>query len=307
MRKLAFVVVLFLLAAAGIAYAVTQPRLLSASDLPNHAPDAANGAYVFNAAGCAACHAAPGTADPSQARELPGGVALATPFGTFYTPNISPDKANGIGGWSTLDFVNALKTGVSPEGRHYYPAFPYTSYQRMTLADMIDLKAYLDTLPPVATPSKPHDLHFPFSQHQGIRFWQYLYVDGKTFAPDPAQGAEVNRGAYLVEALAHCGECHTPRNFFGGIIAGKFLSGAGTPDGKDYAPNITPHKTGIGEWETEDIVELLKTGKTPEFVTVGGEMRRVTRETAQLTDADRLAIAAYLKTVLPIESTRPKK
>ena len=209
---------------AGAFYALTIPRTLAASDLPDHKPDLANGETMFWAGGCESCHAAVG-AKGEDLKKLGGGRALATPFGTFHVPNISSDKDHGIGGWSTLDFVNAMKLGIGPDGTHLYPAFPYTSYQRMKVEDLIDLKAYLDTLPAVANVVPPHDLPFPFSIRRGLGLWQLLYVDGKTLEPDPKASASVNRGAYLIEGPGHCGECHTPRNAIGGLKASLALAG----------------------------------------------------------------------------------
>jgi mono/diheme cytochrome c family protein len=197
--------VLFATAIAGaiVFYLSTMPRTLPASELPAHTPDLANGEYMFTAGGCAECHAEPlgKCKDPKtkDKQRLSGGRCLKMPFGTFNVPNISPDKETGIGNWSTLDFVNAMKRGIAPGGVHLYPAFPYTSYQRMTYEDLIDLKAYLDTLPPVKHTTPPYELTFPYNIRRGLGLWQLLYVNGKTFEPDPKQSAEINRGAYLVE------------------------------------------------------------------------------------------------------------
>ncbi|MCC2113149.1 MAG: c-type cytochrome, partial [Hyphomicrobiales bacterium] len=149
---------------------LTEPSLLPPPEVPEKAPDLANGEYMFFAGGCASCHAAPGTKGEAKKR-LSGGLALKTPFGTFNVPNISPDRQAGIGGWTTADFVAAMTRGVSPDGRHYYPAFPYTSYQRMKVADLVDLKAYLDTLPPVSSTVPGHDLAFPFNIRRGLGLW----------------------------------------------------------------------------------------------------------------------------------------
>lgn len=306
-KRLALALLGLGIGAIAIFLVLTAPKTISASDLPNHKGDPINGAFLFNAGGCGACHAAPETRDPTAARELPGGGALVSDFGTFRAPNISPDPVNGIGKWSNADFVNAMKYGVSPDGRHYYPAFPYVAFQRMSMEDLIDLKAYLDTLPPIATPNQAHDLPFPFNIRRGVGIWKLLYVDGKTFVPDPKASAEVNRGAYIVEGPAHCGECHTPRNFFGGPIAARAFSGGPSLDGKGFVPNITPHASGIGAWTREDIVEALTTGFTPEFDSLGGEMTKVTRETRRMNEVDRNAIAAYLLRLKPIDSPRPPK
>lgn len=222
-------------------------------------------------------------------------------------PNISPDKETGIGNWSTLDFVNAMKRGIGPGGEHLYPAFPYTSYQRMTYEDLIDLKAYLDTLPAVKQKTPPHELAFPYNIRRGLGLWQLLYVDGKTFTPDTKASDELNRGAYLVEGPGHCGECHSPRNSLGGIIQSRAFAGARNPEGKGKIPNITPSHDGLGEWSADDITYLLETGNTPDFDVIGGVMAPVQENMAKLKPEDRSAIAAYLKSLPPLPDAVPKK
>ena len=303
---LRLVVVVLVLAVLGAAagFILTMPRGLAAGDLPDRQADLKNGEYMFWAGGCESCHAAPGAKGEDQLK-LAGGVALDTPFGKFYAPNISPDKEHGIGGWSTLAFVNAMKFGVAPDGSHLYPAFPYASYQRMTLADLIDLKAFLDTLPPVAASAPDHELSFPFNIRRGLGLWQLLYVDGESFVPDPKASAALNRGAYLVTGPGHCGECHSPRNEIGGIVAGRALSGGPAPEGKGTIPNITPDPvTGIGGWSEDDLVTMFETGFTPEFDSVGGSMTAVQQNLARLSHDDLVAIAQYLKSLPPIVGTR---
>ena len=257
----------------------------------------ARGAYIFRAAGCLACH----TDTKNKGAPLAGGRALATPFGTFYTPNITPDPVHGIGAWSDADFLRALGEGVAPDGRHYYPAFPYTSYTGMTERDALDLKAYLFAQPAVGQPNRAHDLKFPF----GFRFlmvpWKVLFFEAGSRVGDPARDAKWNRGAYLVAHLGHCGECHTPRNFLGGIDRDRPLAGnPNGPDGKKV-PNITPHReAGIGKWRASDITYVLKSGFLPDGDYVGGAMTEVVEEgTSHLNDADRAAIADYLMNLEP--------
>ncbi len=286
-------------AAGGVAFwLLTQPARLTAADLPAHSADPMRGEYMFWAAGCASCHAAPGAKGDDKLR-LAGGVALKSPFGTFYGPNISPDPEHGIGGWSDLDFVNAVMRGVAPDGSHYYPAFPYASYRRMAVEDVLDLKAFLDTLPAVATDAPGHALPLPFRLRHGLGLWKRLYFDTAPFVPDPKAGAQVNRGAYLVTGPGHCGECHTPRNALGGPLAEFAYTGAPDPEGGDPIPNITPSDDGIGGWSEADIAAALKTGILPEFENFGGSMIAVQENLAHLTDADRAAIAAYLKSLPP--------
>lgn len=272
--------------------------------VPARAQDDAvsRGAYLVRAAGCVACHTAPDGGQP-----LAGGHALATPFGTFFTPNITPDRDTGIGKWSDDDFVEAVREGISPEGEHYFPAFPYTSYTLMTRDDALAIKAYLFAQPAVSAPNKPHELAFPFSLRTLQGVWKLAFFRSGEFTPRASQDALYNRGAYLVRALGHCGECHTPRNPMGGLMIG--LENAGTAGGPDggKVPNITPDtETGIGSWSVDDVVELLSSGTMPDFDNVQGSMAEVVEEgTAHLTEEDRLAIATYLLSQPPVRHGEP--
>ena len=267
--------------------------------LPGAPGDPAKGERLFWAGGCVSCHAAPGAEGEDQLK-LAGGVAIASPFGTFHAPNLSPDKTHGIGNWSPLDFVNAMKRGLAPDGSHLYPAFPYTSYQRMTVPDLLDLKAYLDTLPAVATANLPHQLPFPFSIRRGVGLWKLLYLDDQTFTPDPAKSEAVNRGGYLVEGPGHCNECHTPRTILGGLDRSRALGGAADPSGPGRIPDITSGPGGIGDWSAGDIASALETGFTPEFDSLGGTMAEVQRNLSRLPAEDLEAIGEYLKQVPPL-------
>ena len=256
----------------------------------------ARGKYLFEASDCSGCHAGNGTsADPS------GGLGLDTPFGTFRAPNITPDKRTGIGSWSQAEFQRALRHGVGKDGEYLFPVFPYTSFTRLTDADTADLYAYLMTLPPVAAPNKPHATKTPFGWRPLLLGWRTLFFSEGVKAPDPAKSAEWNRGDYLVHAVGHCGECHTPRNALGAMKASMAFSGnVGGPDGQN-APNITSDvATGIGDWSVADIQNLLKTGMTPDSDLVGSGMKAVVRGTSRLTDADRHAMAVYIKSLPPI-------
>jgi mono/diheme cytochrome c family protein len=277
---------------------VTSPATLDA--LPAYTPDAENGERVFIAGGCSSCHSTP--VDGKRARGdgkliLGGGLALETDFGVFHVPNISPDDESGIGAWSELDFVNAMQRGTSPDGRHYYPAFPYTSYARMTLEDVRDLKAYLATLQPSTKPSLSHELGFPWSLRRGIGIWKRLYLSEDPVIVIDDSDPALTRGRYLVEAVGHCGECHTPRDGFGGLDTGRWLSGAPNPDGAGRIPNITPGADTIGDWSVADLAYYFQSGFTPDFDTVGGSMVAVQENLAALSEADRNAIASYLKAV----------
>jgi mono/diheme cytochrome c family protein len=284
-----------ILAAAAIA-------LLPVPSLSAAAEAVSPGAYLANAAGCEDCH----TDREHGGRPYAGGRALATPFGTFYSPNITPDRETGIGRWTDEQFLRALRDGVRPDGANYFPVFPYPSFTNITDADALAIKAYLFSLPAVRQANRAHDVSFPFSWRFLQYGWKLLFFTPGPFRPAPERSEAHNRGAYLVTALAHCGECHTPRNWFGATEPDRFL--AGNPDGPDgkSVPNITPDpQTGIGNWSKEDITTLLTTGQTPEFDFVGGAMGEVVKSTARLTEEDRRAIAVYLKSLPAIRS--PKK
>lgn len=267
-------------------------------------PDAVTrGQYLTDAADCAACH----TDVEHGGTPFAGGRALATPFGTFYSPNITPDPETGIGGWSDAQFRRALRDGVRPDGANYFPAFPYPSFTGIADDDARAIKAYLFSLPAVRRANKPHDVSFPFSWRFLLNGWKLLFFEAGPFRPTPGRSAEYNRGAYLVTALAHCGECHTPRNWFGAMDTDRFL--AGNPDGPDgkKVPNITPDKkTGIGHWSEDDIVKVLTDGHTPDFDEVAGAMAEVVKSTARLTAADRRAIAVFLQSVPAVSSAKGK-
>ncbi|MDP1603760.1 MAG: cytochrome c [Legionella sp.] len=282
---------------------LTAPQTVPASALAAaHTVNLANGKTMFDAGGCVSCH----TDSKEDRARLPGGVALKSPFGTFYTPNISSDPKDGIGAWNEAQFVTAMLKGTSPSGAHYYPSFPYTSYQRMAIGDLRDLFAYLKTLPPVAGRARDHDLPFPFNIRRTLGGWKLLFLDGKPFEPDASQSAEWNRGAYLVNGPSHCAECHSPRNALGGIVASQRFAGGPNTEGEGWVPNIT--QKGLGSWSVKDIAYLLETGSTPEFDSVGGSMAAVIRNTAQLSAADRNAMAVYLKSLAPVDGPpRPSK
>ncbi|MDP4033455.1 MAG: cytochrome c [Pseudorhodobacter sp.] len=276
----------------GIFWVATAPRPLPASAVAGLTGDASRGEAVFWAAGCASCHAAPG-AKGDDMLLLTGGQRFPSPFGTFLAPNISPDPSHGIGGWRLLDLANAMTRGVSPEGRHYYPAFPYGSFNKVSLQDIADLKAFLDTLPPSATPSLPHEVPFPFNIRRSLGGWKLLFLrDSWVLTGDLTPPGQ--RGRYLVEALAHCGECHTPRNLLGGMDKSRWLAGAPDPSGKGSIPNITPAKL---TWTPAEIAEYLRSGFTPDYDSVGGAMAHVVENFARLPQSDRDAVAAYLTRV----------
>lgn len=290
------------LLAGATGWLLSAPNPLPASALPSHSADLENGERMFLAGGCASCHAAPETSGDARL-VLAGGLALTSPFGTFHAPNISPGP-NGIGGWSEVDFVNAMMRGVSPDGAHYYPAFPYTSYQRMRVEDVLDLKAYIDTLPVDATPSLAHELGFPFNVRRGLGLWKRLYLGGEPFIPDAALDEVAAWGAYLVEGPGHCQECHTPRDAIGGRLTDRAFAGAPDLEGDGFTPNITPHPDGIASWSASEIAFALETGFTPDFDSLGGSMGSVIDNYSQLTAADRDAVAAYLLSLPALPTQR---
>lgn len=253
---------------------------------------------MFHAGGCASCHGSQNT--ESEAPILGGGLEMDTPFGTFRVPNISPHPTHGIGGWTLLDFVNAMHMGTSPDGRHYYPAFPYASYVRMSFEDLADLKAYLDTLPEAADQNRNHELNFPWNVRAGIGLWKLLNLDSAAVVSVPVENDLLRRGRYLVEGPGHCGECHTPRNWSGGLDNSRWLAGAPNPDGEGKIPNITPAGKGLVGWSQGDIEYYLESGLTPDYDTAGGSMVEVQENMARLSGDDRSAIAAYLKAIPPL-------
>jgi mono/diheme cytochrome c family protein len=282
---------LLIFAGAAGAWWITAPSPLPAATFDGLTGDPARGELVFTAAGCASCHMAPGAKGEAQL-VLAGGQTFPSDFGTFVAPNISPSD-QGIGGWTVADLGNALMRGVSPEGEHLYPALPYASYAKMQPQDVADIHAYIQTLPPSDAASAPHDLGFPFNIRRTLGVWKLLFLNTNWVLQGDLT-AEETRGREIVEALAHCGECHTPRNALGGMDTGRWLAGAPNPSGDGNIPNITPAKL---TWSTGEIVTYLTTGFTPEFDSVGGHMAHVVENMAKLPDSDRQAVAAYLKRV----------
>ncbi len=288
MKRILLVLLLAALGAAGLGFWLTAPSRVAADRLDGLTGDADTGEAIFTAAGCASCHHAP---DSDDKRVLAGGQAFPSDFGTFHAPNISPDPDHGIGDWSFEDFANALLRGVSPEGSHYYPAFPYAAYTHMRDQDIADLWAYMQTLPPSQADSQPHEVAFPFNIRRAIGGWKVLFFDPSWVIED-VDTPELERGRYLVEALAHCGECHTPRNALGGLDRDAWLSGAANPSGDGRIPGLTPDRL---NWSAGDIAYYLETGFTPDFDSAGGHMVEVIENFAKLPAEDRQAVAAYVK------------
>lgn len=262
-----------------------DPRLQGSGDVER-------GRLVFAAGDCASCHASPNQPDTTR---LGGGLAVASSYGTLRVPNISQDPDDGIGRWSTVDLANALLSGVSPTKRHYYPVFPYSSFAHMKLDDVVDLMAYLKTLPKVSGRPPPHDLAFPFNIRRGVGVWKLLYLDRSPIADDPSRTAAWNRGRYLVDSLSHCAECHSSRNLLGAIKPRTRFAGGRDPEGTGFVPNITPE--GIGSWSVADLARMLDDGRTPDLRTAGSSMADVVTNLHTLPEADRQAIATYVKTL----------
>jgi len=257
--------------------------------------DAKRGEYLVKAGGCLGCH----TEDQKDAAPFAGGRALKTPFGTFFGPNITPHPQAGIGRWTEADFIRAMRHGTRPDGANYFPAFPYPSFTLIVDRDLRDLWAYLRSLPPSPRASQAHDLKFPFGFRFAVTFWKWLFFSPGPFTDSPGASKVVNRGAYLVQALGHCGECHTPRNFLGGPKRSRFLAGGKGPEGKDV-PNLTPTRL-KKKWGDSDLKDFLVTGVTAEGDVPAEAMGEVIRNsTSQLAPEDLAALVAYLRSLPPL-------
>ncbi|MEZ2224010.1 cytochrome c [Rhizobium sp. RCC_161_2] len=284
---------IWFLTAPAVPFTAGDPRLQGDGD-------PARGRLVFAAGDCASCHATPGQKDRLR---LGGGLALASPFGTFRPPNISSDPIDGIGTWSTADLANAMIGGTSPRHQHYYPAFPYSSYTGMRIGDIMDLRAYLKTLAPVSGRPPPHDLFFLFRIRRLLGLWKLAFFhEGQSQAPMTGD-AVLDRGGYLVETVGHCAECHSSRNLFGAIRAKIRFAGGPDPDGTGFIPNITPSR--IGHWSEADIAEMLRSGNTPDHGRAGSSMAEVVANMATLPQSDRDAIARYIKALPARPTPRP--
>jgi mono/diheme cytochrome c family protein len=240
------------------------------------------GKYLFRAAGCNSCHMGKNKKEPYK---LGGGEEFKTPFGIFFAPNISMSKKHGIGNWTFSGFHKSLKSGKNPNGEHYYPAFPFTSYSKLRDEDIADLWAFWKTLPSVEIPSKPHDLKFPFNFRITLGIWKTFFWK-KDYVGDASA-----RSTYLVEALGHCAECHTSRDRFGSLQRSQWMRGGKDPSGKGSIPSIHPKDL---KWSKKDIIEYLSTGLTPDFDVAGGKMVSVIENISKLTPQDRALIADYL-------------
>lgn len=304
LRTLALAAAVLAAGGGAVFLLLTEPNRLSTeavAALPEG--DAARGERIFWAGGCTSCHARPAS-EGDAVLELAGGLELKTDFGVFVAPNISSHPRDGIGAWSPGDFANAMLRGVAPDGSHYYPAFPYASYARMDPADVADLFAFMKTLPAVEGVAPGNRLGFPFNMRRGLGLWKRLHLDPAPVIAVDTSDPQLVAGRYLVEGPGHCGECHSPRDFSGGIRKGDWLAGAVAAEGEGVVPNLTP--TGLN-WSAADIAYYLESGFTPDFDSVGGAMAAVQRNMARLPAEDRAAIAAYIKAVPPRPNGYPAR
>ena len=305
MRKFALLVLVLAIAGFGVFWFISAPQLvIAANNAAFNAPgDAQRGKDIFFAGGCASCHATPNQADRLR---LGGGLEMKSLFGSFYAPNISPHPRDGIGNWTNANLANAMMRGVSPDGAHYYPAFPYTSYAGMQADDARHLMAYIRTLQPVEGRARDHGLGFPFNIRRTLGVWKWMFFDTAQVKTDPARSASWNRGQYLTEALGHCAECHSPRNVLGALVASQRYAGGPEAHGDGWVPNITPRS--LKDWTRGEWVQLLQMGLTAEGDSVGGSMGSVVKNIAELPKADAEAMADYLMSLPARESPpRPKK
>lgn len=263
------------------------------------------GKYIFNLSGCAGCH----TDKKSSGALLAGGRKFKTEFGTFYSPNITPDKKFGIGKWNYADFTRAMREGISPDGSNYYPSFPYTSYSKMSDDDLSNLWAYLKSIPANSNKNIEHDLKPPFSWRFLIWFWKILNFNQNPLPAVEGKSQQWERGRYITEALTHCRECHTPRNIFGGLAMAMDYAGTNASPEGITVPNITSDKeTGIGKWSASDIDFLLKMGMLPDADFVSGIMAEsVSHSTSKMTNPDRAAVIEYLRAIAPVENSIKSK
>lgn len=296
LRSLVLLLVLIVVAVAGWLFTRRQPALppeppVSAASSQDPAL-IARGAYLANVGDCAACHTAQG------GRPYAGGRTLPTPFGEVPAPNLTPDPATGLGNWSFDAFWRAMHEGIGRDGRALYPAFPYTSYTRVSRDDARALFAFLRSLPPVDHATPPPSLRFPYDLSASLATWRALYFRPGAFVPDQKQSAQWNRGAYLVEGLGHCNECHVARDNLGGLPKGEMLTGGQIPAQNWYAPDLSTHaRGGLEGWNTDDIVALLKTGQSARGAAFGPMADVVMQSTQHLADDDLQAVALYLQSL----------
>jgi mono/diheme cytochrome c family protein len=286
-----------LIAASGLLVfgMATRTHPLSATDIPVHTANIENGKLLYNAGGCISCHA-PGPDLKDVAADVPaGGKPMKTPIGTLYPPNLTPDPETGLGNWTETDFVNAMQKGISPDGQHLIPAFPYTSYAHMKITDVLDIKAYLATLAPVKNQAKPHEIVLATITRRGIGLWKHIGFDETPWAPDPSQSESWNRGSYLVNGPGHCNECHTPRTVFMASDDSRKFMGGPHPEGKGKVPSLRSLIERGRYKDQADLVLAFQNGEELGYGHMGsGGMGDVQSNLAKLPDADVKAIAEYV-------------
>ncbi len=281
-----------LLAASGLIvfWVASAPHPLTQADIPAHDPNLENGKLLYNIGGCISCHAS-----ETDAAVPAGGKPLTTPIGILYPPNLTPDPETGLGKWSDVDFVNAMQRGLTPTGQHLIPAFPYTSYAHMKMEDVLDIKAYLASLPPVNNPTKPHDVPLQFVVRRGLGLWQWIGLDDAKFVPDPKQTESWNRGAYLVLGPGHCSECHTPRTIFMSSDNSRMFQGGPHPDGKGKVSSMRGLIERGRYKDAKDLVLAFQNGEELGYDKMSsGGMGEVRKHIASLPEADIAAIAEYV-------------
>ena len=272
-----------------------MPRALRQSDIPPHTPDLANGEVLYNAAGCRSCHKPAADLAGVDANLPAGGFSLKTPVGIFYPRNLTPDAETGIGKWTDLDFVNAVQRGVSHTGANLIPAFPYTSYAHMRVEDVLDIRAYLASLPAVTSPDRPADIALPWLVRRGVGLWKWVGFDPTPWQPDPSQSASWNRGSYLVNGPGHCAECHTPRNIFMALKSSDAFMGGPHPEGEGRVPSLRGLIERGRYKDAKDIAAALQYGEMMGYDKVSsGGMGQVQENISKLPEADIMAIAEYL-------------
>ncbi len=288
-RSLVLAVVVVAAALAASLFLRREAPPAPTAGAPPGSAEIGRGEYLALLGDCLACHTVRG------GRQYAGGLPMATPFGTLYTPNITPDKETGIGSWTLEDFRRALHEGIGKDGSYLYPAFPYNNYARVTRADIEAMYAYFMALPPVRQPNKPHEMRFPYSQRPLLAGWRTLYFRSGEFKPSPNESAEWNRGAYLVEGLGHCNACHGQRNMLG-AVKDDDVGGGLIPLQNWYAPSLGSNReTGLGDWEVKDIVDLLRTGVSARGAVFGPMSAVVSHSLQNTTIGDLTAMAVYLK------------
>lgn len=297
-RKQASVIILILMGGLISFNLLSFPEFTDLKSATDYGASIEKGRYLSKAGNCATCHTEEG------GKPYAGGLEFVTPFGVLYSTNITMDKDVGIGNWSFEDFYASMKHGLRPDGSHFYPAFPYTDFAKMTDDDIASLYLYFQTLEPVNQPAKENQLNFPFNNRELLAGWKVLFHSPETFNPDSARSEEWNRGAYLVEGPGHCGACHTPRNIFGAEQESLALTGGTYMDKVKFGyhrqwsgVNLTSHTSGLASWSKEDLVEYLKEGVSGNAVVHGPMKEVVMNSTRYLNDADLDAMATYLKSL----------